>query len=164
MPMLMTSVIAPALPFEAAVADGRGKGGHPVERGQNGGHHVVAVDHHRAAVEVAKGGVQHRATFGFVDGHAREHRLALGRDLGRIEQVDQHRAGVGVDVGLGIVEQQVARLDREVCGPLGSAEIGDAAGGDGGEVILQGLEHGSSFLPNGWWPDAARPKPEPLRG
>ena len=79
MPMLTTSVIAAALPRDAAVADGGGEGLHPRERVADAGHDVAAVDHDGAAVEVAERGVEDRAALRLVDLLRREHGVASWR-------------------------------------------------------------------------------------
>ena len=108
MPMLTTSVKPPAGAGDRAVAHAVREGGHAVEHGVHLGHHVVAVDQHRRVRAVAQRGVQHGAAFGDVDRLAAEHRVAPGGHAARLGELDQQRQRVGVEVGLGEVEQHVA--------------------------------------------------------
>ena len=56
--------------------------------------------------------------FGFIDRRAREHRIATLSDLGVFYQLQQRRAGIGVNIGLCVVKQHVLRAEREILGAV----------------------------------------------
>ena len=58
--------------------------------------------------------MQHGAALGLVDLLAREHRVALGSHALRLCQRDQHVAACGVNIGLGIIQQHLARSNAEI--------------------------------------------------
>ncbi len=78
----------------AALAHVGGEAQHLFPHPDDLGHHVLAVDENRLAIEIAQGGVQDGALLGGVDLLAGEHRLTLGFDLGGLGELDK-RAEMG---------------------------------------------------------------------
>ena len=81
-----------------------------------GGHDVFALHHHRPTVKIAQGGVQHCAVLGLVDGNACEHLFAARLHACIAGERQQGVAGGRVNVGLGIIEIEIARLHGKVAG------------------------------------------------
>ena len=95
-----------------------GKAAHPRQRVTHLRHDIFARDFYRPAIEIAQRSVQHRAALGLIDRRAREHRIAPLGDFGVFDHLQQCRAGLGVDIRLGVVEQHMLRTQREVLGPV----------------------------------------------
>ncbi len=118
MPMLTTSVKRPPAPADGARADALREVRHAGENGVDLGHHVLAVDHHGRIRAVAQRGVQDRPALGHVDRLAGEHRVAPCGHAGGLGELDQQRQRMGVEVGLGEVEQHVAETGGELAEPV----------------------------------------------
>ncbi len=118
MPMLMTSVIGwPSAPRTRPSRTSAAKLEHFFPHADDLGHHVLAVDQDRLAVEIAQGGVQDGALLGGVDLLAGEHRLALGFDLGGLGELDERAEDGGVDALLRVIEQEIVEGDAELLEP-----------------------------------------------
>ncbi len=71
------------------------------------GHHVLAVDQHRALAAIAQRRVQHRPILGGVDFLATEHGVDATAQTTRVGERDQQTQRLGVDALPGEIEQQV---------------------------------------------------------
>jgi hypothetical protein len=121
MPMLTTSVNGP--PSAAAIRR-RGRRGRSRHRGEHRlhvGHDVAAVHQTGSPERLRKRGVEDGAAFGEVDRLAGEHRVAPGGDAAGLGELDEVGERLGVDAGLGDVEQHVVERDRELAEAVGVA-------------------------------------------
>src|SRR5581483_7804198 len=139
-----------ALPLPEA--DLLGEEGHAVEDPVDLLHHVGPVDHQRGAPGHPEGDVEHRAVLGRVDRLAPPHRLDALGEAGPEGQRREQVEGLGGDAVLGVVEEQVAGLDRHRLAPLGvvGEELPQRHAGQGRMVLgqpppLGGLGEGEGF-------------------
>ena len=100
-------------PLPDAVAERVSKGPHARQHRLDGRHGVDTVDRHGAPRAVAQRHVQGGAVLGGVDALSGEHAPAPTLDVGGARQVREQGHGLGRDAVLGIVEKQVAELQRE---------------------------------------------------
>jgi hypothetical protein len=85
------------------------------------GYDVPPVDLDVGVARCAQRGVQHRAVLGHVDALAGEHRLDARRQVGRPRDVEQRGEHLVGDQVLGVVEVEVADLERH---PLPALRVG----------------------------------------
>ncbi len=127
-----------------AGAHGVGEGAHGVEHGEDFRLHVLPVEHHALAAEVAQRRVQHGAAFGDVDLLAGEHSGAAALEIGGPCQFLQQVHRLRVNRAFRPVEQQVAVGGGECLEALGiGGESFAHAGGRGCAMIAQ---RGELFL------------------
>src|SRR5690606_27536031 len=116
------------------------------------------------AVKVAQRGVKDGAALGFIDLSACEHCVAAGGDIGLFREPDQKRARLGVDIGLGIVEQETAGLGAESLGAAVMLEKRrDGACGGGLGMARQIFPECHVILPSERWRFSARYGLAPVR-
>ena len=115
-----------------AVAERAHAGEHPVDLG----HHVGAVDQDGPVGPVAQRDVQHRAPFGGVDPVARKHRFDRAGQAGLPRQGHEQLHGLAGDAILRVVEQDVAKAQREAveAAGVGGEQLAHVAAVDGAPV------------------------------
>ena len=101
--------------------------------------HIFPIDNQLCACRAAQSGVQNRPVLGRVDPAAREHGIATLLDVSQARQVTKCRHHLGIHPVLGVVEQQIVKLQRE---PLEPARIGSKQFPHGGlfDAFAMGLE------------------------
>ena len=85
------------------------------------GHDVVPVHLDDGAAGGAQGDVQHRAVLGDVDPIAPEHRLRAPAHPGSLGERHQQLEGAALDAVLGVVEVQIADVERQLLPARGVA-------------------------------------------
>ena len=119
MPMLTMSVIVlPVWPFHAPSRTRSVKSRIFASTRVDLGHHVLAVDEDRPVRAVAQRDVQHGAVLGAVDLLAGEHLVAPALDVGLLREREQQLQRLVGGAVLRVVDEQAARLARQLREPL----------------------------------------------
>ena len=104
---------------DVAAAHLIGKAAHPRQRVADLRHDIFARHLDRPAIKVAQGGMEHRTAFGFINRLACKHRITAVGHLSGVDQPQQGRTRLCVNIRLGVIEQHVLRPQRKFFGPFG---------------------------------------------